>query len=558
MEKQRFGLHRWKIRFIGIKLENIELILEKPHGMASFSMRWICKALPVILSCSFLIFVALQLMHTNLITTEVPVTSARTTEVSVLVDTRKKMNMEDLLKDVQIRLPSLPLWSLNATIQTKPLYKNATCARYPSVFDLEFNNINWQTLKTSNGTFQLYNAYYDARRKSLIGPSVRILGMIDRIEPTIITYCQFWFADQQTPVFAKLFEYKYIWNKAFGNYKQNIYQPYLMTCKIPVKYHGRIPASVSVVETPCDNATNNLNVLYDKPVKKKGFAVCVKGLDFLYEDLSVHLVEWIELLNILGAEKIYFYELQVHPNISKVLKYYENRDMIHVTPLTLPGSQPNIPGFQHLYLTKKTNTKRQNEVIPYNDCLYKNLYKYKYIALLDIDEVIMPVKDANWKDLMLRIRPKSMIRRRKRTRASYDVRNVYFLDKHLHGHGWYKDIPKYLHMLQHVHRSQNFTKPGQYVKCFHNPERVLTLHNHYPFACIGGACSSYPIETADAQMQHYRADCVNGMQNCAEYSEHSIEDTTIWRYKEKLIKRSNSALAALGFFGDSKVDIQRR
>ncbi|XP_026470406.1 uncharacterized protein LOC113374645 [Ctenocephalides felis] len=486
-----------------------------------------------------------------------PSTSTTTTEVPVLVDTRQKINQEDLLKDVQNRLPSLPLWSLNASAKTKPLYKNATCARYPSVFELEFNNIYWQTLRTSNGTFQLYNAYYDARRRSLIGPSVRILGMIDRIEPTIVTYCQFWFADQQTPVFVKLFEYKYVWNKAFGNYKQNIYQPYLMTCRLPAEYHGRIPASVSIVERPCDNATNNLNVLYDKPVEKKGFAVCVKGLDFLYEDLSVRLVEWIELLHILGAEKIYFYELQVHPNISKVLKHYENRDMIQVTPLTLPGGQPNIPGFQHLYLTKKTNNKRQNEVIPYNDCLYKNLYKYEYIALLDIDEVIMPVKDANWKDLMLRVRPKSMVGRND-TRASYNVRNVYFLDEHLHEHGWYKNIPKYLHMLQHVYRAQNFTKPNQYVKCFHDPERVLTLHNHFPFACIGGACSSYPIETADAQMQHYRADCVKSLKNCAEYREHSIKDTTIWRYKDELIARSTSALAALGFFGDNKVDTQRR
>jgi len=56
-----------------------------------------------------------------------------------------------------------------------------------------------------------------------------------------------------------------------------------------------------------------------------------------------------------------------------VLNHYEQEGKVQVIPLTLPGGQPNVPGFQHLYLTKKTNHKRQNEVIPYNDCLYKNL-----------------------------------------------------------------------------------------------------------------------------------------------------------------------------------------
>lgn len=74
-----------------------------------------------------------------------------------------------------------------------------------------------------------------------------------------------------------------------------------------------MPVSVSVVEKPCNNATNNLRVIYNLPPggKKKGFAVCVKGLDFLHEDLSVRLVEWIELLTLLGNDKVFFYKLQV-------------------------------------------------------------------------------------------------------------------------------------------------------------------------------------------------------------------------------------------------------
>lgn len=401
---------------------------------------------------------------------------------------------DQLVKDVEEKLPSLPIayWTKHKAIQAQANSKNSKqCAKYPSIFDLQFNNIYWQTLQTTNGTFQLFGAYYDVRKNSKIGPAVRILGMIDRINPTVKTFCQFWFDGQKEPFIVKTFEYKYMWFSKWGNYVNGNFQPYLIACQIPKPFQALVPASVSIVEKQCDTATNNLKVIYNLPAddRKKGFAVCVKGLDFLYDDLSVKLIEWIELITLLGADKIYFYELQVHPNISKVLRHYEKEDKVHVTPLTLPGGMPNIPGFQHLYLAKKTSQKRQNELIPYNDCLYKNMYKYEFIALLDIDEVIMPKheEDMSWHDLMVRVLEKGK-KLRNTTYPSYNVRNVYFFDENQHKHEWVPGIPKYMHMLQHTNRAANFTKPNQYIKCFHNPERVLTLHNHFPLACLGGPC----------------------------------------------------------------------
>jgi hypothetical protein len=464
------------------------------------------------------------------------------------IDKSPSLSEAMLVEEVQKKLPSLPIAYWNRHKNRPMFYKKKGCAKFPSVFDLEFSNNYWQTLRTSNGIFQLFGAYYEVRQTSKIGPSVRILGMINQIKPTIKTSCQFWFESQNEPVLIKVSEYMHIWNSSWGSSQQEIYQPYLISCQIPQQYHKVVPASVSIVEKPCDTATNNLRVVYNKPDKKKKFAVCVKGLDFLHEDLSVRLVEWIELLGILGADKVFFYELQVHHNISKVLQYYQKLDRVDVTPLTLAGGQPNVPGFQHMYLVQKWKDKRLAEVIPYNDCLYKNLYTYEYIALLDIDEVIMPVNTMSWQELMDVVLPKAR-GAKNNAHASYNVRNVYFLDDLIEVHGWFKDIPRYMHMLQHVYRSKNFTKPDQYVKCFHNPERVLTVHNHFPLACLGGACSSYSIETTDAQLQHYRADCVEELRKaCLEFRQNSVVDTTIWKFKEKLITQTIDTLKNLGFF----------
>lgn len=610
---------------------------------------------------------------------------------------------------------------------------------YPSLFDLQFNNIHWQKFttkpntkgsnSTTSATYYLYNAYYDDRWRGGI-PSIRILAMIDRIQPPP-TNCLLWSSKlrssppttkQQSPSetttsnqddydslhhghpppLVTRASFVYAWYPKWGNYKDGLLQPWIVTCPILRSHVGLVPDSVSLVEVPpeiepnlnlddnddqngvssldrrkrnlessiqqssnsqsqqqqvasiamppsfsssspsispkaqstasnqqhrndilsginskitsslsssssssiidrpvieydCKQTlpiTNNLPVYNQRPDKKGKFAVCVKGLDFPHEDVSVRLVEWIELLNLLGAGKIFLYNLDVHENISKVLHYYQERGIVELSPLTLPGVQPNLPEYQHLYLKSKLTTKRQNELIPYNDCLYRNLNSYQYLALLDIDEIIMPLKHHDWYGLMDEVESISLSEQNY-SRASYNVRNVYFfddlagplgttsssspslspLDKDKEAGGDNDDededdqqddndkrqvspnrgdslergIPHYLHMMQHVYRSKNYTKPGQYVKCFHNTERVVSLHNHFPMNCFG-QCTTYSIPVNLAHLQHYRKDCVGPLkQSCKnDFRVFTMRDTTIWKYKQQMIRRTTRVLNHLG------------
>merc|ERR1719215_2156197 len=462
------------------------------------------------------------------------------------IDRSPKLSEDDRVKKLQPLMPNLPIVYWQENKKKKVPKNNTSCTKYPDIYDLHFNNKYWQVLESSNGSFYLYGAYLDVRANNRLGPTVRILGMINRLEPQVKTQCQLWFSDSPgtEPVVSKVLEYKYIWYKKWGNYKQGLFQPYLLACQLPKTHWGKTPVSVSIVENKCDKATNNLRVTYNKPEEgegKKKFAVCVKGLDFPEDDLSIRLTEWIEVLGSLGADKIFLYNLEVHPNITKVLDYYSAQGLVDVTPISLPGYQPNLPILQHMYLKSKLNNKRQNELIPYNDCLYRNIYRYEYIALLDIDEVIMPLKNEN--------------------RASWNFRNVYFMDEMLdaHEHQHFKDIPEYLHMMQHVYRSANYTKPGQYVKCFHNPEKALILHNHFPLGCLGGICTSYPVDPSVAHLQHYRSDCVSTLKKSCEtvFKNFSVVDTTIWKLNEPLIKATTDTLNQLGFFRTNNFVIQQ-
>jgi len=43
----------------------------------------------------------------------------------------------------------------------------------------------------------------------------------------------------------------------------------------------------------------------------------LQALDFPQVDLSVRLVEWLEVIKALGGEGVSFYLMQAHPNMTK-------------------------------------------------------------------------------------------------------------------------------------------------------------------------------------------------------------------------------------------------
>ncbi|XP_064080894.1 uncharacterized protein LOC135197749 [Macrobrachium nipponense] len=472
------------------------------------------------------------------------------------IDRSPKLSEPEMAAKIQKKEPNLPIefWQKS---KHKQLSMNSSCAKMPSLYDIHFNNKYWQSLETSNGSFYLFAAYYDNRTLAERRPLIRILGMIDKLDPTVKPYCQMWFDGMNKPVFSQVWQYKWIWVKEWGNYRNGVLQPYLMSCQVPSQYQNLVPESVSLAEKPCDMATTHLRVINDRPPsgEKEDFAVCVKGINYPFNDLSVRLTEWLELLFLLGANKVFMYDMEVHPNISKILSYYQDKGQIGITKLTLPGWQPNVRGFSYMYLKAKLVHKRQNEVIPYNDCFYKNMYKYKYIALLDIDEVIMPRNSSSWKELLEIVKQNDQGKNRN-MRSSYVAQNIYFMDSmHKPEEPDVTDVPSYMHMLKNVYRSGNYTLPGAYVKCFHDTERILTLHNHFPFSCIGPQCSAYPMNTHDAHLQHYRSDCVGELKKVCgvRYKSHPTKDPSILKYKQALVSRVADTLKRLDFFKNETV-----
>jgi hypothetical protein len=126
------------------------------------------------------------------------------------------------------------------------------------------------------------------------------------------------------PTFSRVYEYKYLWVRQWGNYRPGVLQPYLVSCPLPEPpVYSRppnvtassffsedelLPVGVSLAANQCDRSTAMLKLFHETPpagqTKKGHMAVCVKGMDFPTDDLTVKLAEWIEVLNAFGADKV--------------------------------------------------------------------------------------------------------------------------------------------------------------------------------------------------------------------------------------------------------------
>ena len=97
-------------------------------------------------------------------------------------------------------------------------------------------------------------------------------------------------------------------------------------------------------------------------------------------------------------------------NFMKVFDYYKSLGVLEYSEITLPGSLPNDLVLTNLWMydpddpyNNKHDPHNQiwrNEEISVNDCYLKNANKYKYIINKDMDEMIVPLKENNYHEMM--------------------------------------------------------------------------------------------------------------------------------------------------------------
>jgi hypothetical protein len=170
-------------------------------------------------------------------------------------------------------------------------------------------------------------------------------------------------------------------------------------------------ANIKQIQKLTITITDEFNLTTSNPIRvkikheykyKKGSLICTKCYE-LSKNQILDLMWWIEMNKHSGYDKIILCNNSIPKDQNLELFLNERKDFIQVVRMSyypyffnLTSTFLNKISDINAFIKKlKIDTsfsieKIKYELIQYNECYYENKNKYKHIAIVDLDEVIMP------------------------------------------------------------------------------------------------------------------------------------------------------------------------
>ena len=193
---------------------------------------------------------------------------------------------------------------------------------------------------------------------------------------------------------------------------------YILTCRL---HSDRRPVAVSLVEARCQKPTFLLPVLNSDSSRERrvDFSVCLTPLHFAYNNTN-RLVETIELNRMFGAQRFLFYNYSTGSDVDRYIRSYVKEGLAEVIQWNPPVKVDQWPPIK-----TKPEVHYFAQLAALNDCLYRNMYKSRYLVFSDLDEIIVPKAHHTWKELLARLH-KDYKQKRFSKFAAFNFQCVFF------------------------------------------------------------------------------------------------------------------------------------
>ncbi|XP_063001052.1 uncharacterized protein LOC134411261 [Elgaria multicarinata webbii] len=259
------------------------------------------------------------------------------------------------------------------------------------------------------------------------------------------------------------------------------------------------------------------------------FTVCISTMFGDYNNV-LQFIQSIEMYKILGAQKVIIYKNKCSRLMEKVLQYYVSEGTIEIVPWPI-NLYLKVSSYWHYSMDVK-DIGYYGQITALNDCIYHNMYRSKYVLLIDADEIILPIKDADWKSLMQRLQEKN------------PGAGVFLFENHVFRNNVFTSTTSFnfsswstvpgVNLFQHIYKEPNKKGVFNNRKMVIDPRKVIQTSVHSVLAMYGE-----PVEVSgDIAINFHcripkRTDLVE---------KSLIRDPILWRYNTSLIENINQVL----------------
>ncbi|XP_044124280.1 LOW QUALITY PROTEIN: glycosyltransferase family 92 protein F13G3.3-like [Bufo gargarizans] len=395
---------------------------------------------------------------------------------------------------------------------------------YKVIFLADYNSSNVAkdtiTPLKGNKTF-IIAPYYDNREENL----VRVLGIVHTEVTNLFCYFCCYGQKHLTLTEAMIDIHSDRFGFPFGLADINCYEP--PECQATHMYLDSTSGG-DVATLPRFEIRNR-----ERQPFSADFTVCISTMHRNYSN-ALQFIQTIEMYKLLGAQRVTIYGKDCSQQVKKILDYYSKEGTVEVIPWPIEKYlRPSSNWYYEASDDKDIGYYGQLSTL--NDCLYRNMYKSKYVLLNDLDEIILPFKHMTWDSMMEKLQ-------RENPNVgvflfeSHNFPQTAVTDGNFPNVSSWKKVPDF-NLLNHVHREPDRPILFNHRKMIVDPRKVIQTSVHCVLKSFGKSLK-VPLQTA---LVHH---CKGPHQPNLKRSL-LINNRTIWKYNVSLIRNVNRVLSLI-------------
>ena len=384
------------------------------------------------------------------------------------------------------------------------------------------NDGEWMVLHNPIIELYVYSAFYDDRhvfskdkRKTQKGV-VRIIGVSEEPRHTGANLLCMVFNGSERKWISRMTSFPIGTGISLHN---KWFREFIFDCPFHLNpLDRRFPLFVSIVTSIIDTPSFYMPVVFQERVaNRRNFTVCVQPS---YRKLDpLFFIEWIEILQLLGIEKVNIYNRSLEADFERFITSYVEKGIVDVRQMR-PFLKPD-DDIRSIILSLTPGI---------NDCLYRNMYVSKWIIIIDLDELILPRKLGHLSDLLNLINANKYISEP----DFYQFRNTYH----------FLDLPSppvtnatQWDLLTIKHRSRLRASPLNYaMKSIINPKACINMHHHGCWRETKIRTNSTLLVDPNIALLHHYKTCHFDVMHCKIMMKHFIVDNNILHFADQLVK----------------------